>query len=145
MDLMTQSGPCEPVATAATPCERGRVVWRPGMLATVGEVRLPGVVTRKSFPGFRPPCRLGSRAFISQQAELSGVDARPVADRSCWVAGGAPGTEHPQADRGPVVIHKFVLTERNPETRGTLVAPRSHGGVGERIGRLWCEAGQLAW
>ena len=145
MNLMTQRRPREPTAHGSDPVRTG-----PRRTASGDARRRQGGWpaargTRQSSPGFRPPSRLGSRALQSQQAELSGMDARPLAERSCWVATGARGTEHPQADRGPVVIHKFVLTERNPETRGTLVAPRSHGGVGERIGRLWCEAGQLAW
>lgn len=136
MNLMTQRGPGEPAAHGSDATRTG-----PRRTAT-GDARhrqggsTPAGSTRKSSLDFRPPCRLGSRAFESQQAELSGVDARQVADRPCWVAGDARETGIHRQTGGRVNIHRFVLTERNPETRGTFVAPREHGGVGDRFGRV---------
>ena len=100
MNLMTQSGPCTLVAHGSDAMRTGPRRTASGDARHRQEGSPAAGGTRKSFPGFRPPCRPGFRAFESQQAGLSGVDTRPVADRSCRVAGRARGAEHPQADRG---------------------------------------------
>lgn len=100
MNLMTQRRPCEPVAHGSDAMRTGsrRTASGDARHRQDGSPAVAGI--RNLSPGFQPPCRRGSHAFQNQQAQLSGMDARPVADRPRWVAGGARGTRHPQAGRG---------------------------------------------